>query len=145
MGRPSPFFHRRAVVDVRRMSFRRKVSSHRVTEATARRFRANSGHSPTGGERSMSRRLMMPGMTTRSCSMSVGGIAEARNLKTLQKLSAWHAYNQGRDENADLRSKAREIAAPGLPLRRQAVRAPIDPPSRPARLARRHHEKMTFR
>ena len=30
------------------MSFRRMVSSHRVTEATARRFRANSGHSLYG-------------------------------------------------------------------------------------------------
>ena len=59
---------------------------------------ANSGHSPTGGERSMSRRLMMPGMTTRSCSASVGEVAEAQTLKSLQKLSARHAYNRSRDD-----------------------------------------------
>jgi hypothetical protein len=40
-------------------------------------------------------------------------------LKTIQRLSARHAYNRGRDDNADLRSKAEEIGAHGLPLRRR--------------------------
>jgi len=47
--------------------------------------------------------------------------------------------------NADLPIKGQRNWGTGLPLRRRAVRTPIDPPSRPAHLARRHHEKMTFR
>jgi hypothetical protein len=38
------------------------------------------------------------GMTTRSCSMSVGEVAEAPNPETLQRLSARHAYKRDRDD-----------------------------------------------